>query len=351
MLKNILNQTTDYIINNYNLFISNINLWWNLPEEIKKEFYEKEKEVHEIFQREYIDLDRKWSQVIINLEKIQFRSDKNPKLAARAYLIIQKYLSPILNEKWFSNDFKNLPLFSEIPQLVELLDEEGLLSSKIIKLGIRLSFQFKNYHFGFHESIPHQLQILLFRLAEEGHEVLFRPDPLNFSRGDSFYTKLQKAHYFGKLHDPILFSKRLNQLKGKSQFIRLSENPDILAFDNDVYKFEIIRTERDRIFYLAEALPYSPSNIPSGDIFTYILHSESDESSSNFVHIDSSILIYKNDTYKIRCENHIDKKIKANSHHKLFRINKSLSINSWTEILFAIYPRNELILEFLGQSY
>ncbi|MGE8723356.1 hypothetical protein ACO2KH_18650 [Leptospira terpstrae] len=351
MLEYSLKKTLEFTLHNYNQILSTNDIWKDIPEDIQNEFYKNEIEILEIFQNNFINYKPEWNQIIDTYQKITFRNEKKPIVAAKANMIINQYINPILFDYRFSEDLKKNLLLNKENSLIELIDEEGLISSKKVELGTRLSFRYKNINFGFHDSIPHSLQFLLFKLAEEGQEILFRPDPLNFTEGNSFFTKIQKAHYFGRKFDQSLLTKRLRQLKEKSQFIRLSENPDQLSFDRQVYKFEVIRTERDRIFYLAEALPYSIEDAPETNITTFILHSESDENTSHFFHIDSSVLIYNHETYLNRCKNDIDKKIKANKHLKLFRINNTLPIDLWIDILVNLYPRNELILDFLDQNY
>ncbi|EMM81441.1 hypothetical protein [Leptospira interrogans] len=348
MLKEELNNIIFYIINNYNQFIGSLfNPWKDLPSVFREKLLALESEINDQFENDYLHKLPKHTDLIDDLSKTLYRAESNPSFAIKVDFLLSEILIPKLIEFSFPEDITNSPLIKKCPKLLGLFDAEGLISSKSLKIGSHLNFEIDNMTFGFHESISYDLQLLLFNLISTGVNVLFRPDLLNVAETDNFQIPFYKASVFGRPFDIKLFTQRILKSKEKWLFERF-QDPDDHSYSKNIYRFEVLRTEREKIFYLTELLPIRPESVDSNSIRTYILHSESDAKNEKFIHIDASLLQYNADTYRRRSSSLIDVKVKADYHYKVFRINNEISIDLWWKILVSLYPKNELIMEFLS---
>ena len=244
-----------------------------------------------------------------------------------------------LNEKYSK-------LYNQFPELFKKFDSEQLISSNELKV-YNDAFEYKNYIIELDEKINYDLKKYIFKLISKKIEVKIRLSHFNIFKKDKYQIPIFKAKVYGKNFKNDYLNKKLfsNRLQSKFQRIETQENKHLLIMFEKVKQFEILRTERDKIFLLTECLP----EIQDNDKFieTLILHSDIDYNGIFFNHIDLSLLFYSNDNYDIRIKKELKDKINADYHIKLMRIEKKFSMNEWANLLLLSYPRNELVIEFL----
>lgn len=82
--------------------------------------------------------------------------------------------------------------------------------------------------------------------------------------------------------------------------------------------------------------------------FNKYLHSERDIHKKQFIHFDGAVKVYLSDSYKSRYESIIPKHAKAHKKTKLFRIDGSIELQTWIDLICLFYKGNEMIIKYFN---
>jgi|GEM_PF-5155268 len=347
MINKLINDITDYVINK-NCRIDKY-LFDSFPENIKSGI-QKLSQSDLTVNVENIDLFNSY------LRKINGAKEKFTHLEINiTYLLMQCAISidSIKEKSYFDyKNNRNYPLFKYIPELHDILDKDDLIeinSSNIYYNAIL----FDKFLFGFDEKINYDLKKFLISFTNCDNTIKIKPSLFDINLKEKFLHPLQKAYFWGKVPKPDEIIKNINQkqLQVHERCIMPGTEHLYTSFI-PAKRFEVSRTIKkdNKVSYLAELLPESSEKLEN--VKTYILHSDMDFGSKFFSHIDVSLLIYSRDSYNLRINKNINDIVKADYHIKLFKIENQFSISDWAQLLYLVFPRNELIHEYItGEDF
>lgn len=114
-------------------------------------------------------------------------------------------------------------------------------------------------------------------------------------------------------------------------------------------RLDVMRKDRpDCVSFLFEELvPIDAVDRRVGTVVTRMFHAEFDRGRRVFRHADGSRLLYDLPTYDRRLGGKASAKVKAGQRVKLFRLDGSIPMADWANVLITYFNRNELVGEFL----
>ncbi|HIA53555.1 MAG TPA: hypothetical protein EYN91_15930 [Candidatus Melainabacteria bacterium] len=96
--------------------------------------------------------------------------------------------------------------------------------------------------------------------------------------------------------------------------------------------------------------PDSPYFIHSDTIKCAYLHSIWNDSENRFIHLDGAVKEYSKQNYEKRYKTQMHRTdFKADSYMKVFRIDASLTVNEWADLVSKYFYHDELIVEYLSE--
>lgn len=241
------------------------------------------------------------------------------------------------------------PVFQKHPELLDLRNESGLLPFGLFE-GLVDAVAYKESAVRLFADDRLTRALLKLSLPNKD-DLLIRLSESQVWPRRSYNQLLQEAVEFG----PTFSEQRLWEAMYKSRVATVlsrlpTEDKVELALRrlNPQERFEVLRTERNGMIsiLMEELVPLTLRDIEIGYIKTRIFHCDLVIGRRTFEHIDASCLVYSVDTYQQRLEARMEDKVKAEGHVKLFWV-KDRDLSVWRSLLFCVFPRNELVVEYL----
>ncbi|MEK6704568.1 MAG: hypothetical protein AABZ06_02160 [Bdellovibrionota bacterium] len=258
--------------------------------------------------------------------------------------------------------YKGSPLLKKFPELAKLMDQDLLIPAAHFKrtTGDTLDVEYKGHVIELSRIIPRSLNSRFVAQIKSGNQgnLKFRLSPNNIILISKYQQPLLEAVEFGP---PFRADDVFKRLKDGSKLTMLTRNNYselqkmmVTGFFNNIERVEIYRSQMQDgyIAYSVEELPSITKRDENvGFVKTRLFHSdiELNESQAKFKHADSSLLVYKLETYRDRLAANLPAKVKAQGHIKLYRV-EDCTLDTWMDLFNLSFPRNELIYEYFNSE-
>ncbi|HHW26715.1 MAG TPA: hypothetical protein GXX23_05180 [Firmicutes bacterium] len=252
--------------------------------------------------------------------------------------------------RWMSRDVKGSKVFSKYPELLGLLDDDGLVpfgppfeidshglayrdSDLYYHQFLRRHFS-SNINYDFIEALRRASAVnprVRIRIALDPHRVTVRGTRRRLEERD---------RWFG----PPLAWSRLDDMSAIGRTVH-GDASDHLWAGISRTEFVWARHGENLKAFQAEELP--PLEAGEGYVFCRYVHSLRDTGRRLFVHLDGAVRVYTDD-YPQRYDGTIEY---SKGHYvKLFRVDGELPTGQWSMLVSFFFRQNRLVLEYLQKE-